>query len=139
MEKGVLLEDGKSAPCKVRVVKLTDNENAWLEITVTEGRNRLVRRLLAAVGHPVAKLRRESFATITVRGLDLGAWRELTADEVGRLRDIAGGIPAAAAGRKTRPRKIGFAKPDPAWMEKRLDGRKAGVKREKLARGRAAR
>ncbi len=126
---GVLLEDGKSGPCKVRVVKATDAENCWIEITVTEGRNRLVRRMFAAVGHPVSKLRRESFATLSLRGLERGQYRPLTTEEVARLQDVAGGVPAAFAGRKTKARKAGFAKPSEAWLKKRLDRRKKKANR----------
>lgn len=139
IETGVYLEDGKTGPCKARVVKATDAENAWVEVTVTEGRNRLVRRLFAAVGHPVAKLRRESFATIGLRGLLPGQYRELTAEEVRRLRDLAAGIDPAEAGHKDKRDKAGFAKPDPKWLKRRLDGKKRTVNRGHPPRGGAAR
>ncbi len=54
LAKGVQLDDGRTAPCKVRVVSTTEAGNCWVEVTVTEGRNRLVRRMFEAVGHPVA-------------------------------------------------------------------------------------
>jgi pseudouridine synthase len=107
---GVHLEDGRTAPALVRVRSRTDTENAWLEITVTEGRNRLVRRMLAALGHPVSKLRRESFATITIRGMERGQLRPLTGEEIRRLQDLAAGIKPARAGKK---RGEGFAKAKP--------------------------
>jgi len=119
IQDGVMLEDGKTAPCRARVLKSTDSGNTWLEVTVTEGKNRLVRRLLAHVGHPVSKLRRESFATISVRGLEVGQYRELTGEEIQRLRDLSQGVVPAAAGRKARGSKAGFAKADPAWIAKR--------------------
>lgn len=139
IQSGVQLEDGRSAPCKARVVKSTDTGNTWLEVTVTEGKNRLVRRLLAAVGHPVSKLRRISFATVSVRDLDVGAFRSLSGEEVQRLRDLAGGVHPAAAGRKSRARKAGFARPDPAWMEKRVDRPRHKDKGGPPPRGGAAR
>ncbi len=110
IERGVMLEDGRTHPAKVRVVETTDTENAWIEVTVTEGRNRLVRRMMGALGHPVAKLRRESFATISLRGLERGQVRRLTGPEIERLRDIAEGRSPASAGKR---RKTGFAKPKP--------------------------
>jgi len=119
IERGVLLEDGPTGPCKVRVVESTDAGNCWVEITVTEGRNRLVRRLFASLGHPVAKLRRESFATIALRDLELGAMRMLTVDEIARLRELVDGVAPQEAGKKARGSKVGFAKPDPEWIEKR--------------------
>lgn len=121
VEGGIQLDDGRTAPCKCRVVKQTDKDNAWVEITVTEGRNRLVRRIFATVGHPVSKLTRLSFATVSIRGMERGAVRQLTREEVDRLRQIADGMPASAAGRRSRPRKLGFAKADPKWLAKRLD------------------
>jgi len=105
----VFLEDGPVHNAKVRVVDTTDKTNAWVEITVTEGRNRLIRRLFQQVGHPVAKLRRESFGTISIRGLERGQARRLTADEVRRLRDLSQGIKPKKAGRVKR--KAGFAVP----------------------------
>lgn len=120
IETGVVLEDGKTGPCKARVVKSTDTGNTWIEITVTEGRNRLVRRLFAAVGHPVAKLRRESFATLSIRGLQPGQSRELTKEEVARLHDLAKGVAPSDAGRKARGQGAGFAKADPKWIARRV-------------------
>lgn len=110
LRTGLRLEDGRTPPCKVRLVKGTDNGNAWVEITITEGRNRLIRRMLAAVNHPVSKLRRESFATISIRGMERGDVRALTGEEIARLHDIAAGKPAPTAGHNTK-RKAGHAKP----------------------------
>ncbi|GDX78521.1 pseudouridine synthase [Deltaproteobacteria bacterium] len=124
LEAGIQLEDGKTAPAKVRLISATDAENAWIEITVTEGRNRLIRRMFATVGHPVSKLVRQSFATVTIRGLERGSFRALGADEVERLREIGEGTPAASAGRRPNQKKDGFAKADPKWLERRLEGKK---------------
>jgi pseudouridine synthase len=87
--KGVALNDGVTAPAKARVVSVDGRGNATVDITVTEGRNRLVRRMLLAVGHPVLELRRESFAGITLREMKRGEVRELTSGEVERLRGTA--------------------------------------------------
>ena len=106
IEAGIELEDGITAPCTVRVVDTTDAGNAWLEVTVTEGRNRLVRRMLEVVGHPVSKLRRIAFAGLRVDDLELGAWRELTPSEVRALRTL-GAPPAGGDGgtKSTAPRR----------------------------------
>jgi pseudouridine synthase len=90
IEKGVDLEDGRTAPARARLVA-AGKEGARIEITVTEGRNRLVRRMLLQIGHPVRKLRRESFARIAIRGMKRGEVRPLTDEEVQRLRDVASG------------------------------------------------
>ncbi len=110
IERGIFLEDGRTAPAKVRVVETTDTTNAWLEVTVTEGRNRLIRRMLGALGHPVSKLRRESFATVSIRGMERGDVRPLTGEEIQRLRDIAAGVKPQRAGQK---KKKGFARAKP--------------------------
>lgn len=89
LETGVPLEDGMTAPARVRLLGVDGRGNARVEITVTEGRNRLVRRMLLAVGHPVLELRRESFAGITLRGLRPGDVRELTEAEMRRLQALA--------------------------------------------------
>jgi 23S rRNA pseudouridine2605 synthase len=73
--------------------------NAEVEITVTEGRNRLVRRMLLKVGHPVLGLRRQSFAGLTLRGMERGEVRELTAAEVQSLQAMAEGSRRKRAGR----------------------------------------
>lgn len=58
---------------------------AWLEMTLTEGRNRQVRRMTAAVGFPTLRLVRVAIAHLRLEGLQPGEWRELTPDEVERL------------------------------------------------------
>ncbi|MDG1480482.1 MAG: pseudouridine synthase [Myxococcota bacterium] len=110
IRRGVHLEDGRTSPCKVRLADQTEGENAWVEITVTEGRNRLIRRLFETVNHPVSKLRRESFATISVRGMEPGQVRRLSGEELQRLRDIADGKQPSTAGHGSRYGK-GHARP----------------------------
>lgn len=112
LRNGIRLEDGRTSPCKVRIVERTDSGNAWLEVTVTEGRNRLIRRMLEHVNHPVSKLRRESFATISARNCERGHVRQLTGEELRRLQEIANGVDPKRAGQTTRYKK-GFAKPKP--------------------------
>ena len=120
---GIYLDDGKTAPAKVRVVEATDKTNAWVEVTVTEGRNRLVRRMFEKLGHPVSKLRRESFATLSIRGLERGQIRELTRNELRRVQDLADGVRPERAGQK---KGKGFAKAKP--KTRRLGRRKSFVK-----------
>jgi 23S rRNA pseudouridine2457 synthase len=59
---------------------------AWLELIITEGRNRQVRRMTAAVGHPTLRLVRYAVGPVTIAGLAPGDWRHLSADEVNSLR-----------------------------------------------------
>jgi len=80
LEQGVLLEDGMTAPAKARRVN-----DAVVELAIHEGRNRQVRRMMAAVGLEVIWLKRIEFAGLTLEGLRPGQWRELTAHERDRL------------------------------------------------------
>jgi 23S rRNA pseudouridine2605 synthase len=81
LETGVELDDGRTAPAHARRLG-----KSRLELTIHEGRNRQVRRMLEAVGHPVRQLHRNEYAGLTVEGLEPGAWRELEPSEVERLR-----------------------------------------------------
>ena len=128
LAKGVVLDGQRTAPCKLRVVETTESGNSWIEITVTEGRNRLIRRMFEHIGHPVSKLRRESFATIALRGLGVRELRMLTGAEVQRLQDIASGRPPASAGNRYAP---GHARPKPRAN--------APLRRKKAARQRTRR
>ncbi|HAN31352.1 MAG TPA: hypothetical protein DCQ06_07125 [Myxococcales bacterium] len=84
--QGVKLDDGPARVESIQVIKTTDR-NAWVRLTLTEGRNREVRRLMERVGHPVMRLRRTRFAGITADGLSGGQWRPLSDDEVSQLRE----------------------------------------------------
>jgi 23S rRNA pseudouridine2605 synthase len=81
LRRGVELEDGVTAPARVRLVR-----PGLLEIGIREGRKRQVRRMIEAVGHQVAGLERVSFGPLGLRGLETGQSRRLTRPEVERLR-----------------------------------------------------
>lgn len=85
LRAGVELEDGRTAPAEARLLKQSA-KTALVEVTIHEGRKRQVRRMFEAVGHPVEELHRRRFGPLTDKGLELGAWRELAADEVEALR-----------------------------------------------------
>src|SRR5262249_23420441 len=89
LRTGVRLEDGPAALAAVRPVTTLPTKT-WLLCTVHEGRWRLVRRLLSAVGHPVDKLERVRFGPVALGALPPGAWREATPVEVEHLRAAAG-------------------------------------------------
>ena len=84
LREGVTLDDGPTAPARVRVVQ-QQGDNAALEIVLHEGRNRIVRRMCEAVGHPVRRLVRTRVGPITDRRLAPGAWRALRPREVRAL------------------------------------------------------
>ena len=81
LRDGVTLEDGPTRPAGVRRI-----DGARIELTIHEGRNRQVRRMLEAVGHRVKHLHRSRYGSLTLGGLAPGAWRELEPSEVERLR-----------------------------------------------------
>lgn len=82
---GVRLDDGMTKPAEVSSVRLEDGKT-WMEVTLTEGRNRQVRRMGEATGFPVMRLSRVSFAGIGVAGLLPGSWRLLSRDELVALK-----------------------------------------------------
>ena len=85
LREGVELDDGLTAPAEIFLL----GENI-VEITIHEGRNRQVRRMFAAVGCDVKKLRRTKFAGLTLDGVKIGQFRALTDEEISRLKgDLA--------------------------------------------------
>ncbi|GGL64153.1 pseudouridine synthase [Wenxinia marina] len=113
LRTGVTLKDGPTRPAEadlaaepeglwprdppIRVRKSVPD--SWLRLTLTEGRNRQVRRMTAAVGHPTLRLIRWAIGPLTVEGLAPGAWREATAAEVAALRRPAPRVGGAGARR----------------------------------------
>ena len=85
LRDGVELDDGITAPATV-----SQPEPGVLRITIHEGRNRQVRRMCEAVGHPVRRLVRVRIGTLTDRRLRPGEWRELSGDELRRLVETVG-------------------------------------------------
>jgi 23S rRNA pseudouridine2605 synthase len=85
---GVTLEDGPVAVSAAKIVSTTADRSI-VEVVIHEGRNRIVRRLLDEVGHPVRRLTRTAIGPVLLRGLKRGALRELTLDELGVLLDAA--------------------------------------------------
>lgn len=96
LRQGIMLEDGITAPAEVRVIERGMKDNAkgkptpWSKVrmTIHEGRNRQVRRMLAAVGHEVVNLKRISFAGLTLDGVARGKYRELTTGEISLLKAL---------------------------------------------------
>ncbi|PLS16395.1 pseudouridine synthase [Bacillus sp. M6-12] len=90
LDRGVKLEDGMTAPARTKVISVDKKkQTSIVEITIHEGRNRQVRRMFEAIGHPVLKLKRERYGFLTLQGLSVGDSRELTPHEVKQLRALA--------------------------------------------------
>jgi pseudouridine synthase len=109
LRKGIPLDGRRTLPADVELLtgrqrngvggrlKRTVERDAWIRITIREGRNRQVRRMCEAVGHPVRELRRTRIGPIQDRRLKPGDWRELRDDEVTALRKSAARRPRAEA------------------------------------------
>lgn len=86
LREGVPLGDGTlSRRARVRALGTAQGGTSWLEVVLTEGRNRQVRRMCAAVGHDVAELARVAVGGLELADLAPGEWRRLTPSEVTRL------------------------------------------------------
>lgn len=106
LEKGVLIRDYRTRPAQVRLLEAEPQlpprnppvrfrksvPTAWLEITLTEGRNRQVRRMTAAVGHPTLRLVRSGIGMLQLGTLKPGEWRELTKSERAWLQSRLAGV-----------------------------------------------
>jgi pseudouridine synthase len=87
LQRGMRLEDYRASGARVKVVA-SPADRTVLDITIHEGRNRQVRRMLEAVGHPVRELRRLQFGPIALGTLAAGRSRPATARELARLREL---------------------------------------------------
>lgn len=85
LKNGVKLEDGLTLPAQVRV-KGAAEKNTWLEIGIREGRNRQVKRMFEAVGHPVMKLKRIAVGPIRIGKIKPGEWRFISEKELEELK-----------------------------------------------------
>jgi len=111
LKKGVYLSEGKATASEVEIVHRS-RQSSVLQITLREGRNRQVRRMLARLGHPVKKLKRVQIGPLSLKGLPAGGCRRLTARELTGLRKAV----KAASRRQERsgagrPRKRSSASP----------------------------
>lgn len=90
LKEGIELEDGLARPRRVRVLE-EERSKALLEVVMTEGRKREVRRMLGAVGLKVERLARVAYGGVELGDLRQGKWRFLTPAEIGKLHAVTGG------------------------------------------------
>jgi 23S rRNA pseudouridine2605 synthase len=95
LRQGIELDDGPTRPAQAR-----RPGPGHVELSIHEGRKHQVKRMLAAVGHPVTRLHRSRYAGLTLEGLEPGAWRELEPFEVERLRTRRPGPAPERSGRQ---------------------------------------
>lgn len=90
LRSGIQLDDGMTAPAEVEYADAdTEKQEAIIQITITEGRNRQVRRMFEAIRTPVVRLRRIRFGSVLLGGLQRGKYRRLTKEEIAELRKLA--------------------------------------------------
>lgn len=86
LANGIMLDDGMTAPAEVEYHDIDpDGKTAVLSITIHEGRNRQVRRMLEAIGYPITRLKRIRYGTLGLDGLQRGKYRQLTPQEIKEL------------------------------------------------------
>lgn len=110
LRRGIELEDGPIAADRARLVDTTRSaktgaRQSLVELTLHSGRNRIVRRMMAAVGHPVTELVRRQFGPLHLGGLPVGQARELTKIERGALLTLSRQDPPAASTSPHRPQE----------------------------------
>jgi 23S rRNA pseudouridine2605 synthase len=121
LRRGVQLDDGPARPAEVRWVR-DSAMHSFLDLTITEGRNRQVRRMLEAVGSKVSKLVRTAIGPVRIDELPIGKWRPLTPDEIAALggRATANGLilnsPILSTSESRR-------KPRPGYLSSKNPGR----------------
>jgi pseudouridine synthase len=86
LTEGVKIEGRSTAKAKVNIIPKTENKQ--IRITIHEGRNRQVRKMLEAVGLFVRKLKRTDYAGLDIKGMRMGDWRELNKTEIKKLKSI---------------------------------------------------
>jgi pseudouridine synthase len=96
LRKGIMLDDGMTAPAEVEWVDFDEGNNASIiDVTIHEGRNRQIRRMFDAIGYPVLALTRTRIGPVVLKGLAPGTWRKLHPTEVQALLGAADVGPAA--------------------------------------------
>ncbi len=88
LRQGIDIGGFITSPAAVQLIERTQGGDTYLSITIHEGKNRQVRRMFEQIGHPVITLRRVRIGPITLDGLQPGAWRHLTAQEIIELKQL---------------------------------------------------
>ncbi len=115
LREGVMLGGRRAVPLSVKprgapMGRRGSVSNSWWTVTLGEGRTRQIREMFFRIGHPVSRLRRVAIGPVVDAGLVRGAWRELTAEEIERLRGGGGSGPRPSRpSRPSRPRRGGAA------------------------------
>ncbi len=138
LRNGVVLDDGeRTKPCEVFVLR-EEERATWIQLTLFEGRNRQVHRMCDAIGHPVLRLARTSFAGVTAEDVRPGHYRELTATELDKLKKTW--LTASRRGRDQdalrAPTRAGGPKPRGGDERERAPKPRGGDERERAPKAR---
>ena len=107
LARGIVIDGRRTEPAAVEVVPgKRDDGDATLRITIHEGRNRQVRKMCDAIGHPVDRLKRVAIGPIRDSRLKPGQWRELTREERGQAQSGGYGFFAASRSEKRAPLRM---------------------------------
>ena len=109
LETGVRLDDGMTKPAKVRIIKKL-KANSWISITIHEGKNRQVRRMMDRIGHSAIRLIRTKISSLTLGTLKAGEYRYMTEEEVATLKkELKTGVLASDSKSVKRSSRKGWA------------------------------
>jgi 23S rRNA pseudouridine2605 synthase len=123
LREGIPLDGKRTLPAEAELLtRGRADRDGVIRLTIREGRNRQVRRMCEAIGHPVQKLKRTSFGPLRDRYLKPGQWRELTAAEISLLRNLAGREASTPAQKKT-PRRTHRAAAGPRGPQNKREER----------------
>lgn len=86
-KNGIVLDERKTSPANITIIR-TENDCSVVSVTIHEGRNRQVRRMCEAIGHPVIELNRVSIGNIKLKELQIGKWRYLYSEEIAYLKTL---------------------------------------------------
>lgn len=86
LQKGIMLEGKKTLPCEIKFTDASDKK--YLNITISEGRNRQIRKMFEGLGYFVNKLKRISYGNLKLGSLKKGEWRFLTSEEISELKKL---------------------------------------------------
>jgi pseudouridine synthase len=123
LARGITIEGKRTLPCEISRIRTTgrgeDEGNSWFEVKLREGRTQQIRKMYKTIGHPVMKLRRVAIGPLADSTLEAGQWRDLSEQEVRRLRSQEEPrpsrrkpkTPAATADRSRAPRHAAAKKP----------------------------
>lgn len=136
ISKGVIIDGRRTEPARVELGPGHHTTHATLRITISEGRNRQVRRMFDSIGHPVDHLRRISIGPIKDPRLKVGYWRELMPDEVAALKRAAArvAVPHSKRAESRRTEGAPRAERTPAGAEARPAAAKSRAPRARSAK-----